>query len=68
MIKDKNHDASIITTSWDLISGVDILDSIEQKFTITEELEELKHHHHLRLLQRNCQLHNFHRLLSQNRV
>ena len=56
-IKDLNHDANIVTTNWDDISGAKILEIMESKKTLNSELEKLReeahheleeheHHHH----------------------
>ena len=45
MIKEKNDEASVITTPWDQIDGKKILDAIEKVNTLEKELLE-EHHHH----------------------
>ena len=45
MIKEKNDDASVITTPWDQIDGKKILDAMEKVNTLEKELLE-EHHHH----------------------
>lgn len=45
MIKEKNDEASVITTSWDQIDGKKILDAMEKVNTLEKELLE-EHHHH----------------------
>jgi len=50
MLKEKNSVATIITTDWDAITGLQILETMEHKNTLQQELEQLKeeaeHHHH----------------------
>ncbi len=49
LIREHNHDAVIITTPWDKLSGKEILDAIEHKNTLDEELRALEteaHEHH----------------------
>ena len=45
MIKEKNDEASVITTPWDQIDGKKILDAMERVNTLEKELLE-EHHHH----------------------
>lgn len=55
MIRELNDRASIVTTDWNDISGKKILETMEQKQTLSSELEKLReeayaheheHHHH----------------------
>lgn len=57
ILRKHNETASIITTSWDEISGAKILETMEQKKTLSAELDKLReeayahaheheHHHH----------------------
>ena len=48
MIKELNDHATIVTTSWDEISGKQILAAMENENKYAEDLlkEELEHHHH----------------------
>ena len=46
LLREKNHDATIITTDWDKLEGKQILDSIEHAHSLEHELEEMKHEHH----------------------
>ena len=50
LIREHNKNATLITTDWEELSGDDILDAMEQKSSLSHELEELlhehKHHHH----------------------
>ena len=54
-IREHNDHASIVTTSWDQLSGKSILETMEQKKTLSAELDKLReealaheaeHHHH----------------------
>ena len=47
MIREKNDEASIITTPWDDINGRNILEAMEKVNSLEKELlEEHEHHHH----------------------
>ena len=46
LLREKNPDAVIVTTDWDSLSGRQILDAIEQKNTISSELEALLKEHY----------------------
>lgn len=47
MIREKNQEASIITTPWDDINGKNILEAMEKVNSLEKELlEEHAHHHH----------------------
>ena len=54
MIRSLNHDAEIVTTEWDELTGKQILETMEKKSGIAAELaklaremeEEHEHHHH----------------------
>ena len=46
LLREKNHDATIITTDWDKLDGKQILDAIEHAHSLEYELEEMKHEHH----------------------
>ncbi len=55
LLREHNKEASIVTTSWDLITGSMILETMEKKRTLSAELEHLReeahahdheHHHH----------------------
>ena len=39
ILRNHNKDASIVTTSWDLITGAQILETMEKKRTLSAELE-----------------------------
>ncbi|HRU98891.1 MAG TPA: GTP-binding protein [Ruminococcus sp.] len=50
-IREFNKEAPIVTTEWDELSGVQIVDAMTQKNTLSDELkslleEEHEHHHH----------------------
>lgn len=42
ILRNHNKDASIVTTSWDLITGAQILETMEKKRTLSAELERLR--------------------------
>lgn len=51
LLREHNSVATIITTPWDELSGKQILEAMEHKSTLAEELKELaeeehEHHHH----------------------
>ena len=46
LLREKNHNATIITTDWDKLDGKQILDAIEHSHSLEHELEEMKHEHH----------------------
>lgn len=47
MIREKNNEASVITTPWDDINGKNILEAMEKVNSLEKELlEEHEHHHH----------------------
>ena len=46
LLREKNPDAVIVSTDWDAITGRQILDAIEQKNTISAELEALLREHY----------------------
>ena len=50
MLREKNPDATIVTTDWDELDGAQILAAMEKKSTLREEMEhmmeETHHHHH----------------------
>ena len=47
MIREKNEEASIITTPWDDIQGKNIVEAMEKVNSLEKELlEEHEHHHH----------------------
>lgn len=47
LIREKNDEASVITTPWDDINGKNILEAMEKINSLEKELiEEYEHHHH----------------------
>ncbi len=49
LLREKNHDAVIVTTPWTELTGKQIEEAMEQKTSIALELEKLEeeaHHHH----------------------
>ena len=46
MIREKNDEASIITTPWDDISGKNVLEAMEKINSLEKEIIEEEHHHH----------------------
>ena len=42
ILRNHNKDASIVTTLWDLITGAQILETMEKKRTLSAELERLR--------------------------
>ncbi len=50
LIKEHNSEAVIVTTPWDKLTGREILDAIERRNTLEDELKALEHeaheHHH----------------------
>ena len=46
LIREKNPNATIITTPWDQLSGQQILGAMEQSVSLADELIEEEHHHH----------------------
>ncbi len=50
MLREKNADATVVTTDWDKLSGTQIIEAMEHTATLKAELERLandvEHHHH----------------------
>ena len=46
LIREKNADATIISTDWEKLDGKQILDAIEHSNTLETELKKMEHHHH----------------------
>ncbi len=48
LLKEKNATATVVTASWDSLTGKAILEAMEQKDSLQKELERLSHelHHH----------------------
>ena len=65
LIREHNQSATLITTDWEEISGTDILLAMEQKSSLSHELEELlhehiHHHHHHHDEDCDCGCHEHH--------
>ncbi len=64
LLREHNADATVITTPWGDISGAAILEAMEQKNTLSIELEKLaheaKHHHHHHDEECDCHEHEHH--------
>ena len=65
LIREKNPNATIITTDWDKINGKQILAAIEQQNSLQNEIHALKHevehhHHHHHDEHCDCHEHNHH--------
>ncbi len=63
LLREHNSDATIITTPWTDITGAAILEAMEQKNTLTIELEKLAHeakHHHHHHHDEDCDCHEHH--------
>ena len=49
LLRELNHEATIITTPWEQLTGIQILDAMQRQHTLTQELAKLvehEHHHH----------------------
>ena len=46
LLREKNHDATIIATDWDKLDGKQILDAVEHSNSLEKALEQIKHEHH----------------------
>ena len=48
MLREHNHEATIVTTPWDMLTGVQIMEAMEGKATVAADLAEMEeeHHHH----------------------
>ena len=46
MLRERNADATIITTPWDDLSGAQIQEALEGESTVAAEIEKLMHEHH----------------------
>ena len=62
LIREKNANATIITTDWDKLSGEQILAAIENSNSLEKAIEELKHHHEHRHHEHDelCDCHEHH--------
>ena len=61
LLREKNAEATIITTPWDQLDGKTILGSIEDAHTLEDELHELEseaHHHHHHEHGEECHCHD----------
>ena len=49
LLRELNHEATIITTPWEQLTGIQILDAMQRQHTLTQELAKLveheRHHH-----------------------
>ncbi len=57
LIRGHNKDAQIVTTDWNEIDGVKILEVMENKNTLQDEIEKLEHEHHHH---EHCDCHEHH--------
>ena len=46
LLREKNANATIVTTDWDKLTGEQILIAIESGNSLTDVIEEMKHEHH----------------------
>ena len=46
MLRERNADATIVTTPWHELTGAQLLEAMEGKATLAAELEQLAHAHH----------------------
>ena len=46
LLREKNADATIVTTPWDELNGAQLLAAMERRDTLAAALEELEHEHH----------------------
>ena len=66
MLREKNPDATIVTTDWDELDGAQILAAMEKKSTLHEEMEHMMeethhhHHHHHDHDDEECECHHHH--------
>jgi len=64
LLREKNPEATIVTTPWDSLSGADILAAIEKRDTLEDAIkaleEEHKHHHHHHDEECHCHDHEHH--------
>ena len=65
MLREKNPDATIVTTDWDELDGAQILAAMEKKSTLREEMEHMMeethhHHHHHDHDDGECECHHHH--------
>ena len=69
LVKEKNSEATVITTDWDVLDGKQILSAIEKKNSLDRLISELKddahehhhhHHHHGECEDPDCECHEHH--------
>ena len=46
MLRELNDHATIVTTPWTQLTGAQIMEAMEGKASVAEDLKELEHHHH----------------------
>ena len=46
MLREHNPHATIVTTPWEQLTGVQLAEAMEGKATLASDLAELEHHHH----------------------
>ena len=46
MLREHNAEATLVTTPWHELTGKQLLEAMEHKHSLEEELKELEHHHH----------------------
>ncbi len=60
LLREHNSNATVITTPWDKINGLKILEAMEHKNTLADELEQLHHEHHHHDEECHCHDHEHH--------
>ena len=63
LLREKNPDATIVTTDWNELDGAQILAAMEKKSTLHEEMEHMMeeaHHHHHDHDDEECECHHHH--------
>ena len=60
LVKEKNDEATIITTDWEILSGQKILDAMEKKNTLEDDIAEMYEHHHHHDEECHCHEHHHH--------
>ena len=46
LLREHNSKAALVTTPWDQLTGTQLLEAMEGKSALEQELKELEHHHH----------------------
>ena len=46
LLREHNSKAALVTTPWDQLTGAQLLEAMEGKSALEQELKELEHHHH----------------------